>query len=198
MRVLAVCTTCLEEKDLESFSYKSKALGTKHTICKECHKLVARRFYDENREKSKKLSSIWANKHKNRRRAISAEHSARMRYKKICCCCSRDDFLSFYEQRKAGQHVDHIIGLGAGGLHCCKNLQILNASEHGRKSCYERYSRNEPTSGDSHPRSKLNSRQVLLIRELKGEFTGTFLAKFFGVHHMSIYNIWNKKQWVNT
>lgn len=195
MKVYSQCVKCLEYKEEQCFSYRFKVSGVRHTVCKDCHKLVARTYYDLNLERSKELSSTWAKENNSRRRAIAAEHVARKRYKKICSCCSRDDFLSFYQQRQDGEHVDHIVGLGEGGIHCCKNLQVLTASDHGVKSCLEKYSRQEPKRGDSHPGSKLNSKQVLLIRDLKGEFTGTFLAKFFAVTHTTIYGVWNGKQW---
>ena len=49
--------------------------------------------------------------------------------------------------------------------------------------------------GESSPVSKLNNTQVKEIRSLQGTASGTVVAKQFGVHHNTIYAIWNREHW---
>lgn len=55
--------------------------------------------------------------------------------------------------------------------------------------------RSADSRGDKHPSNKLTTKQVKVIRELQGEFTGTFLGKFLGLDYTTIYKIWSRKLW---
>jgi hypothetical protein len=56
------CTKCEAEKNPEEFAFKSKAKGTRHSQCKECHKLYSKGHYNDNliyyKDKSRKSKTI--------------------------------------------------------------------------------------------------------------------------------------------
>lgn len=43
------CTKCQQTKPLEDFAFRSKTLGKRSTVCKECHSTYARQHYESNR-----------------------------------------------------------------------------------------------------------------------------------------------------
>lgn len=124
------------------FSYRSKSLGTKHKHCRKCVRESGRKWYLLNTEKHIINNSLWDSNNVSRKKAIKREHTSRIRAKEICSCCTRKEFLTYYENCPEGSHVDHIKRLSRDGIHCIKNLQYLTASEHGKKSCRERWHEN--------------------------------------------------------
>ncbi len=142
MRILQICSKCHTAKESSCYAYRNKALGCKHRHCRECTASSSHAWYLKNKEKHIKNNKEWDANNYLRKKAIKTEHIARTRVLNYCNCCSRDVLLTFYEQCPEGYHVDHIKRLSKGGLHCIQNMQYLTASEHGKKSCYERYYEN--------------------------------------------------------
>lgn len=140
MNRLDFCFKCEEPRFENNFSFRNKKEGIRNNTCKVCHTLYLKSHYQNNKKYYDDLAKKWIKNNKSRRVAISSEHASRIRTKNLCKCCSRDELLKYYENRPAGHHIDHIISLRVGGAHCLKNMQYLTASEHGVKSCGERYS----------------------------------------------------------
>ena len=44
------CSKCDKEKDLDEFSFKIKALGTRQAQCKECSRLLIKNHYNKNKQ----------------------------------------------------------------------------------------------------------------------------------------------------
>jgi 5-methylcytosine-specific restriction endonuclease McrA len=60
----------------------------------------------------------------------------------ICVCCMPADFGAIYWAGSLlGREVDHVLPLIDGGLHCCKNLQLLTPAEHRAKTAKENRAR---------------------------------------------------------
>ena len=93
-----VCTKCLEPLDELAFSFKNKKLGTRQSVCKECHSKEAKAHYENN--KSHYLLLV-----KNRKAEIRAENRQRLvEYLKThpCVDCEEPDLVVL--------HFDHIRG----------------------------------------------------------------------------------------
>jgi 5-methylcytosine-specific restriction endonuclease McrA len=59
----------------------------------------------------------------------------RMRADQRCNCCDAESFAKIYvAARFIDAEVDHVKPLALGGLHCCKNLQVLTKVEHRKKT----------------------------------------------------------------
>lgn len=50
-------------------------------------------------------------------------------------------------------------------------------------------------TGESNPNSKLDSDQVKMIRDARGEQSAKALAQFYDVSVATIYKIWSKERW---
>jgi len=73
-----------------------------------------------------------------RQAASNAKRRALLK-ERTCSCCDRDTFHSIYEfARIGGFHVDHILALSLGGMHCEKNLQLLTPEANLEKARMER------------------------------------------------------------
>ena len=71
------------------------------------------------------------------RRALKAKRRAAERVA-LCTCCTSKQFANFFAVAEmVGYHVDHIVPLADGGAHCIKNLQMLPADVHARKTSAE-------------------------------------------------------------
>jgi hypothetical protein len=63
---MRTCTKCNEPKELSEFASKNRSKGTLSSECKECHKLVRNRYYQNNKvverarvDKFKKQYNAW-------------------------------------------------------------------------------------------------------------------------------------------
>lgn len=72
---LRTCTVCRIEKELHEFSLRSTVLKTRHYTCKECHKIAARKYYQENKERSKYLVKNWQANNKEKRKKTANKHA---------------------------------------------------------------------------------------------------------------------------
>lgn len=132
------CTMCKELKPLRRFSFRSKSKGIKHNACKNCMKIYTRKHYEDNKDTYKIKAKEWVKDNHNRRKAINRHYNAKNRGYKSCQCCTSERIREFYIDCPAGLHVDHIVTLSKSGLHCIKNMQYIEPSEHARKSNRER------------------------------------------------------------
>lgn len=55
------CTKCLQWKDEEEFSWKSKALGKRHSQCKECRRKADNERYKKDPERKKSVKTVHKN-----------------------------------------------------------------------------------------------------------------------------------------
>jgi 5-methylcytosine-specific restriction endonuclease McrA len=108
----------------------------------EKHRESVRRWHQENPEKVRAAARRWQRANPDRFAAILGKKTALRRNPNCVPESFRiKDTVAFYAKarrltRETGipHHVDHIIPLKAGGLHCASNLQVLTAAENLRKS----------------------------------------------------------------
>jgi hypothetical protein len=55
------CATCLQWKDEENFNWRYKALGLRHSTCRDCHKSFRKNWYHDNKEEH--LQNVKPEKH---------------------------------------------------------------------------------------------------------------------------------------
>lgn len=48
--MLKFCNSCNQEKPIDTFSFKSKTKGTRHSKCKTCHRIDQKKHYQKNTE----------------------------------------------------------------------------------------------------------------------------------------------------
>ena len=53
-----ICQACKECKPEEEFSFKSKALGKRHTHCRQCQQTYKRNHYERNKQEYKARSAL--------------------------------------------------------------------------------------------------------------------------------------------
>lgn len=153
---MKTCSTCRQPLPVEAFSKKaSTADGLQH-VCKECHKVHARKQYLSNKERHRALQRAWRadnpdyDKDGGRRRAakrraehadkVNANTAARKSYVKQATPPWANPFFiaQAYHIAKVREgmlggkwHVDHVIplrGKTVCGLHVENNLQVIPAS----------------------------------------------------------------------
>ena len=61
------CTKCFLQKPIEDFPWKYKALGKRHTVCKECTAKRSNEWYQDNRDSH--IQNVLENKNADRERA---------------------------------------------------------------------------------------------------------------------------------
>ena len=150
-----VCGKCSESKQLSDFhKMKSNKDGLHHT-CKDCRRIQDRAYYSSNSEKVKanvklysennkeKLSAYrkaWAESRPDRTAAQAGKGTALNRGGSTSEIYDLELCVPFYEEarrlsKETGvlHHVDHIVPLAKGGLHCQTNLQVLTAVENIQK-----------------------------------------------------------------
>jgi len=87
-----------------------------------------------NSDKYARRDKAWRERNLNKALAASYAYRARKRGQQ-CTCCTPDDFRAiYYAARLTRKEVDHRRALALGGLHCCKNLQLLTVAQHRRKT----------------------------------------------------------------
>ena len=78
------CNSCKTEKNIDDFSFKSKAKNTKHSKCKICHRIDSNKHYKKNAkhytkiasEKKKLIREWWQNYKKQFKCACGESHPA--------------------------------------------------------------------------------------------------------------------------
>jgi hypothetical protein len=101
---------------------------------KEWHSNGIKRNPEKYRLMALRRSTKYAKAHLEERAAIENRRRAR-KLSQTCTCCTNEQLLLAYKQAaEIGGHVDHIIPLALGGLHCLKNLQVLTKEQHKEKT----------------------------------------------------------------
>ena len=97
-------------------------------------------YYEANQEKMKAASKAWAQANPDRYAAIAGKGLAIERGGAVSDIYNLELCIAFYSEsrrltRETGtpHHVDHIIPLAKGGLHCQNNLQVLTAADNIEK-----------------------------------------------------------------
>lgn len=129
---MRTCTTCGTEKELDQFSFRSKARGARHSVCKGCHKEKAKAHYEAHKQQYIDRATQY-NKVTPTRKHYSHYHYAKNKYP-ACDCCTEEQLKEFAINRPFGYHIDHITDARDGGKNCLTNLQYLEEAEHNRKS----------------------------------------------------------------
>jgi 5-methylcytosine-specific restriction endonuclease McrA len=86
-----------------------------------------------NRERARAKTKAWRKANPEHHNALVARTRGRVRAA-ACSCCVPWTFKFIYAQARAlRMHVDHIKPLAKGGLHCLRNLQLLEPIDNQRK-----------------------------------------------------------------
>jgi hypothetical protein len=153
---MKTCTKCGKLKPLDAFYKDARCLDGRYSACKACAKEAAAAWKNANKpsiaeygrawrlanpgyaarsakqwraENPGKLPEYWAkwNPVCNATRRAAKKAAA-------CDCCVPWTFKFIYAQARALEmHVDHVIPLARGGLHCLRNMQLLSPGENLRK-----------------------------------------------------------------
>ena len=150
-----VCRKCSQSKELSDF-YKNKASkdGLRNA-CKECTSIQSRAYNASNKESiaaTKKAyreanrddladyNKAWREAHPDHKAAINGRGSVEERGGAASEIYDVQLCIPFYEEARrlsketgVPHHVDHIVPISRGGLHCQTNLQVLTAKENIQK-----------------------------------------------------------------
>ena len=106
------CTKCFLQKPIEDFPWKYKALGKRHTVCKECYAKRSSDWYQDNKERQ--LENV---RRKNQNyRELAREYIRDYLSKHPCTICGETDprVLEFHHVRgEKSIEVSRLIGRGA-------------------------------------------------------------------------------------
>jgi hypothetical protein len=137
--LMRTCTKCFLQKPIEDFPWKSKLLGKRHTVCKECTAKRSNDWYQDNRDAH--IKNVMENKVADRERArrFVADYLSSRR----CVLCGETDpvVLEFDHIRGKKADVARLVADGAtieriqSELDLC---QVLCANCHRRKTAKER------------------------------------------------------------
>ena len=94
-------------------------------------------MYKPSKEQMKRKRENYKKNNPERWKAGIIYRRGKKRGAKLCSCCTREEIIQFIINRPEGYHLDHIIPIFEGGLHCLKNLQFLHPDEHLEKSRIE-------------------------------------------------------------
>ena len=149
------CGKCKEVKSLEFFARRSKSRDGLSYRCKACDnaalkawreanpdkvKVYSKAYYEANSDKFKAAKNFWAQANPDRCAALSGKSSAIRRGGSVSTVYDVELCIPFYDEARrltmetgTLHHVDHIIPLSKGGLHCQNNLQVLTAADNIEK-----------------------------------------------------------------
>jgi len=99
-------------------------------------------------------------------------------------------FLPNPENRPQVNHINRIKSDNR-----LENLEWCSASENIIHSFKTGSRKISDLSGINHPQSILNNDSILEIRRLGNVMKGTDIAKMFGVHVSTIYNVLHNRNW---
>ena len=147
MGELKVCTGCKTAKERTDFYKQPRVKDGLRSRCKSCFKAYKEAHADEVRaysaehsDKLKARTKAWIEAHPDRHAASLAKDAALRRGASVSDIYDLELCTPFYAEsrrltRETGvpHHVDHIIPIAKGGLHCQTNLQVLTARENQEK-----------------------------------------------------------------
>jgi hypothetical protein len=111
MSLMRTCTKCFLQKPIEEFPWKYKALGKRHTVCKECYAKRSNEWYQDNKERQIE------NARQNRIGYRIAARNCVMEYLSThpCSICGESDprVLEFHHVGQKTNEVSRLIGRGS-------------------------------------------------------------------------------------
>ena len=111
MSLTRTCTKCFLQKPIEDFPWKYKALGKRHSVCKECYAKRTNNWYKDNKERQ------IANARQNRIGYRIAARNYVMEYLDThpCSICGEVDLrvLEFHHVGQKTNEVSRLIGRGS-------------------------------------------------------------------------------------
>lgn len=118
MSIYRACTKCFLQKPVEDFPWKSKLLGKRHTVCKECYAKRSREWYEDNKEQQ--IANVRRNNQNYRE--IAREYVWEYLSTHSCTRCGETDpvVLEFHHNGNKDTEVSRLIGRGA-------SLTVLSA-----------------------------------------------------------------------
>lgn len=121
-----ICSKCLVEKDIESFSFKQKDRQIRKRICKHCHASYRRKHYLQNKAKYIKKAHEWNKK--------QAEILSRYLFERLsksqCIDCGEKDIIVL--------DFDHLDNKLFGIAEMYKNRYSLEAIKEELDKCVVR------------------------------------------------------------
>ena len=149
------CTKCNEVKSLEFFSTRRASKDGLCYMCKACSNATNKvyreahpemveaknkAYYDADPEKCRAATDAWRAANPDRTAAMDGKANAIARGASVSDIYNVELCMPFYAEARrltleTGilHHVDHIIPINKGGLHCQTNLQVLTAAENLKK-----------------------------------------------------------------
>ena len=149
------CNRCKEVKPLDSFGKHSRAKDGLRYNCKACTsaanktyyeanldkvKAASKAYYEANSDKYKATHKAWNKANPDRKAAIQGKGNAIQRGGSLSDIYDVELCIPFYSESRrltrytgTPHHVDHIVPISKGGLHCQTNLQVLTAADNLEK-----------------------------------------------------------------
>jgi hypothetical protein len=155
---IKICTQCAEAKPRTEFFANKVCADGLQFHCKECHKILQRRYREahpgrakeqddkwraKNQQWARELDALkakrWRSNNPETAKAVSSNHNAkrRARCEHLVPFAEPEKMKLVYRKAKEfGFHVDHIVPLhhqNVSGLHVWNNLQLLDPLLNRRK-----------------------------------------------------------------
>lgn len=84
-----LCSKCVQEKDLEDFSFRNRKTKRRHSFCKDCHAQYRKQHYLEHKEKYIKKALRWNRK----QRQVLREYLFNVLSRSKCVDCGEKDIV---------------------------------------------------------------------------------------------------------
>ena len=137
---LKFCYKCKTAKERSEFNKKTRSKDGLQNECKTCKNVFRVAYYKKHSDKERIACKAWQDAHPDKSAAIGGKSLAIKRGGSASDIYDIELCIPFYAEarrlsRETGilHHVDHIIPLSKGGLHCQTNLQVLTATENIKK-----------------------------------------------------------------
>ena len=135
-----VCTQCSESKQLSDFNKRKDSKDGLEYTCRDCRNIKNKAYIASNKAKETARKKAWNEANPDHRAALDGKGTAVERGGSASEIYDIQLCIPFYaEARRLSKetgvlhHVDHIVPLAKGGLHCQTNLQVLTAVENIQK-----------------------------------------------------------------
>ena len=146
-----VCTQCSQSKQLSDFNKNKAAKDGLECACRDCRKIYKRAYRASHpdkvvasnkafREAHPAYNKAWVEANADHKAALDGKGNAIERGGSTSEIYDVQLCIPFYaEARRLSKdtgvlhHVDHIIPISKGGLHCQTNLQVLTAFDNFQK-----------------------------------------------------------------
>jgi len=137
---LKFCYKCETAKERAEFNKKTRSKDGLQDECKTCKNVFRVAYYKKHSDKERIACKAWQDAHPDKSAAIGGKSLAIKRGGSASDIYDIELCIPFYAEarrlsRETGipHHVDHIIPIAKGGLHCQTNLQVITATENIKK-----------------------------------------------------------------